>query len=130
MWSLPTNGGQSGRGQPHSKTLLRRIACHFFREVVECGSPMPLSLLPCAPAAPFTKSWSLEPPYVGCYESYKLSVLNRRRRHLRPRFQFLLDVSNYLLQPLSVLHEIFLHRFFSRSFGLRIMKNHHHVRLD
>jgi hypothetical protein len=62
MWSLPTNGGQSGKGQPHSKTLLRRIACDFFREVLECGCPLPLSLLPCAPAAPFTQSWSLEPP--------------------------------------------------------------------
>jgi hypothetical protein len=33
---------ESGMGLPHSKTLSRRIAHHFFREVLECGSPMPL----------------------------------------------------------------------------------------
>jgi hypothetical protein len=31
-------------GLPHSKTLARTTARGFFREVVECGSPMPLSL--------------------------------------------------------------------------------------
>jgi hypothetical protein len=33
---------ESGRGQPHSKTLSRRIARHSFREVLECGCPLPL----------------------------------------------------------------------------------------
>jgi len=33
---------ESGRGQPHSKTLSRRIARHFFRKVLECGCPLPL----------------------------------------------------------------------------------------
>jgi len=37
---------KSGRGQPHSKTLARLSTHLFIREVVECGSPMPLSLLP------------------------------------------------------------------------------------
>jgi hypothetical protein len=37
---------KSGRGQPHSKTLSRWIACQSFREVLECGCPLPLSLLP------------------------------------------------------------------------------------
>jgi hypothetical protein len=36
---------KSGIGLPHSKTLPRWIARLFFREVVECGSPMPLSFL-------------------------------------------------------------------------------------
>jgi hypothetical protein len=36
--------GKSGIGLPHSKTLARISAGHFVREVVECGSPMPLSL--------------------------------------------------------------------------------------
>jgi hypothetical protein len=30
-------------GLPHSKTLSRRRAGNSFREVLECGSPMPLS---------------------------------------------------------------------------------------
>src|SRR5262249_7591537 len=34
---------QSGRGQPHSKTLARCPARNRLRKVVECGSPMPLS---------------------------------------------------------------------------------------
>ena len=45
------NAGQSGIGLPHSTTLARLRACYFFREVVECGSPMPLSLLPALRAA-------------------------------------------------------------------------------
>jgi hypothetical protein len=39
---LPKNRGQSGIGLPHSKTLARSIAPHSFREVLECGSPLPL----------------------------------------------------------------------------------------
>jgi hypothetical protein len=39
---------ESGMGLPHSTTLARLLACWFFREVVECGSPMPLSRLDCA----------------------------------------------------------------------------------
>jgi hypothetical protein len=35
-------GNESGRGQPHSKTLSRRNARHSFREVLECGYPLPL----------------------------------------------------------------------------------------
>src|SRR5262249_42642708 len=45
MIRSPANRGQSGRGQPHSKTLTRRIARHSLREVLECGCPLPLSLL-------------------------------------------------------------------------------------
>jgi len=44
VWILSTNERQSGRGQPHSKTLSRRIARCSFREVLECGCPLPLSL--------------------------------------------------------------------------------------
>jgi hypothetical protein len=33
---------ESGIGLPHSTTLARIRACHSFREVEECGSPMPL----------------------------------------------------------------------------------------
>src|SRR6266850_3128046 len=49
---LPTNGVQSGMGLPHSKTLTRRNARHSFREVLECGSPMPLSSPPFVLAFP------------------------------------------------------------------------------
>jgi hypothetical protein len=33
---------ESGIGLPHSTTLARISAGHCIREVVECGSPMPL----------------------------------------------------------------------------------------
>jgi hypothetical protein len=33
---------QSGMGLPHSTTLARIQARYSFREVVECGSPIPL----------------------------------------------------------------------------------------
>jgi hypothetical protein len=33
---------KSGEGLPHSKTLARLRARYSYREVVECGSPMPL----------------------------------------------------------------------------------------
>jgi hypothetical protein len=56
------NGTQSGRGLPHSKTLARRIARPSFREVLECGSPMPISLLPYARVAAFL---CLIPLYFG-----------------------------------------------------------------
>jgi len=36
---------QSGRGQPHSKTLARLPARHSVREVLECGCPLPLFIL-------------------------------------------------------------------------------------
>jgi len=32
-------------GLPHSKTLSRLQKRHYFRQVLECGSPMPLSLM-------------------------------------------------------------------------------------
>jgi len=32
---------ESGMGLPHSKTLARSKARRNFREVLECGSPMP-----------------------------------------------------------------------------------------
>jgi hypothetical protein len=38
---------KSGIGLPHSTTLAHITACHSFREVVECGSPMPLSRVDC-----------------------------------------------------------------------------------
>src|SRR5215510_11203000 len=59
LWSLPENGSQSGRGQPHSRTLSRRIACYSFREVLECGCPLPLSfglLTRAAPSIGLTRS--------------------------------------------------------------------------
>jgi hypothetical protein len=34
---------ESGRGQPHSKTLARFSARLYFRKVEECGCPLPLS---------------------------------------------------------------------------------------
>jgi hypothetical protein len=34
---------QSGTGLPHSKTLSRFLSLQSIREVLECGSPMPLS---------------------------------------------------------------------------------------
>jgi hypothetical protein len=34
---------ESGRGQPHSKTLARLSARWFFRKVLECGCRLPLS---------------------------------------------------------------------------------------
>jgi hypothetical protein len=37
----------------HSKTLSRSIALHSVREVLECGSPMPLSVLSSRCAVPF-----------------------------------------------------------------------------
>jgi hypothetical protein len=33
---------ESGRGQPHSKTLARFPARYLIREVLECGCPLPL----------------------------------------------------------------------------------------
>ena len=46
---MPRNGAalaigsdESGIGLPHSKTLPRWTAGYSFREVLECGSPMPL----------------------------------------------------------------------------------------
>src|SRR6266436_6390442 len=36
------NRHKSGRGQPHSKTLARRLTCCSLREVLECGCPLPL----------------------------------------------------------------------------------------
>jgi hypothetical protein len=39
---LATKGSESGIGLPHSKTLARRVMFDSFREVLECGSPMPL----------------------------------------------------------------------------------------
>jgi hypothetical protein len=39
---LTSTARESGMGLPHSKTLARFLACHFFRQVVECGRPMPL----------------------------------------------------------------------------------------
>jgi len=33
---------ESGKGQPRSKTLSRRIARDSYREVLECGCPLPL----------------------------------------------------------------------------------------
>src|SRR6185437_3428747 len=45
--SEPTNerigaSGQSGRGLPHSKTLSRSLERKDFRQVLDCGSPLPL----------------------------------------------------------------------------------------
>jgi hypothetical protein len=69
---LPTNGGQSGGGQPHSKTLPRWTARLSFREVLECGCPLPLSPL-LSRVAPFLSHMlilrlgSSVSPYVGGY---------------------------------------------------------------
>jgi hypothetical protein len=48
-WCSFDNGDESGRGQPHSKTLARRIARDSFREVLECGCPLPLLKVCSAP---------------------------------------------------------------------------------
>jgi hypothetical protein len=56
------NGSKSGIRLPHSKTLARRIERDSFGEVLECGSPMPLSLLSSAPTAQFP---GLVPLYLG-----------------------------------------------------------------
>src|SRR5262249_14232239 len=42
---LPANGGQSGIGLPHSKTLRNMWRALCRGSVLECGSPMPLSQL-------------------------------------------------------------------------------------
>src|SRR5256885_14928963 len=39
---LLTNGGQSGIGLPHSKTLRKECSTRRRDSVLECGSPMPL----------------------------------------------------------------------------------------
>ena len=42
MVNMCSNVKESGIGLPHSKTLARIQAGPFVREVLECGSPMPL----------------------------------------------------------------------------------------
>jgi hypothetical protein len=70
---LPTNGSQSGRGQPHSKTLSRRIARYGVREALECGCPLPLLLPVFTSTVPFVglcaaPFWSfLHSPHLGGY---------------------------------------------------------------
>src|SRR5947209_5640774 len=69
--NLPNERSQSGRGQPHSKTLSRPIARCSVREVLECGCPLPLSVL--TPAQPHysvhwphaAPNWSLGSPAIG-----------------------------------------------------------------
>jgi hypothetical protein len=34
---------QRGRGQPHSKEMVRVLERKMFRQVLECGCPLPLS---------------------------------------------------------------------------------------
>src|SRR2546427_4901148 len=42
---FPLSGSsESGRGQPHSKTLARATQPGCFRKVLECGCPLPLFL--------------------------------------------------------------------------------------
>jgi hypothetical protein len=50
---LPTNGSQSGIGLPHSKTSRKELRIIRRASVLECGSPMPLSLLLSAQATSF-----------------------------------------------------------------------------
>jgi hypothetical protein len=64
---------KSGMGLPHSTTLARSIAPHSFREVVECGSPMPLLFpfpgrrrLPLAPFYRFNASTFQRLPFQTC----------------------------------------------------------------
>jgi hypothetical protein len=70
--SPPTNRSQSGRGQPHSKTLPRRITRYSFREVLECGCPLPLFFAAVRTSRsvpwPHPALRRLGSPYFGCYE--------------------------------------------------------------
>jgi len=59
--SLPTNGGQSGRGQPHSKSLRKESRAIRRDSVLECGCPLPLSLLSRALTATFIGRMPLNP---------------------------------------------------------------------
>src|SRR6266850_6692330 len=72
---LPTNEGQSGRGQPHSKTLSRGIARRSFREVLECGCPLPLSLRSSAGTVSFVRVLPLSIPELP------YSIPRRLRNH-------------------------------------------------
>ena len=49
-----TNGSQSGMELPHFKTVTRIAKRRHFREILECGSPMPLLPLQSAVAFPFS----------------------------------------------------------------------------
>ena len=60
-WSLPTIGSQSGRGQPHSKTSRKEWRAVRRDSVLECGCPLPLSLLLCTLTAPFIGLMPLNP---------------------------------------------------------------------
>jgi hypothetical protein len=42
FFSVRNNAIESGMGLPYSKTLARVKAGHVVREVMDCGSPMPL----------------------------------------------------------------------------------------
>src|SRR6266850_1650430 len=77
---LPTNGGQSGRGQPHSKTLSRRVARRSFREVLECGYPLPLLFLRSARAVPFLAIMPLDLGVAGLLTSGATGSLHRDER--------------------------------------------------
>src|SRR5436309_8586876 len=55
--SALSGSSESGRGQPHSKTLARATQPGCFREVLECGCPLPLFLT--ANMLPADDSWCL-----------------------------------------------------------------------
>jgi hypothetical protein len=58
------NGTQSGIGLPHSKTSRKEWRAICRDSVLECGSPMPLSLLALAHIAPFI---GFMPPVFGVW---------------------------------------------------------------
>src|SRR5437870_2625251 len=84
----PERPGQSGRGQPHSKTLARLLACHSVREVLECGCPLPLSLPD--PSCPRSHSGSRRLTFKSEIRNPKSEIgraSSRRLLHLSQCFQ-------------------------------------------
>ncbi len=64
---------KSGIGLPHSTTLARNPACLFLREVVECGSPMPLSRRNCGIDHPVP----LQPVAPSCTQLHQIISLSQ-----------------------------------------------------
>ena len=68
---------KSGIGLPHSKTLREPDVPHQFRQVLECGSPMPLSTDDPQSSESFTddsEKLSLTPCFSGVHERPKVGI--------------------------------------------------------